>query len=448
VVGRIPENTSLTREWAPCISRWFCIALTAPFGFFVLTARADDWPQWRGPHRNGISQEAGLLKEWPKGGPKLLWELRDIGDGYSTPAVGGNRIYLLSSRGLDNELVQALEVADGKLGWSTRIGNVGNPNQRPSYPTARSTPTVDGEWLYVLGSDGDLACLATATGRVRWHKSLRTDFGGKSGRWAYSESPLVDGEVLVCTPGGSETTLLALNKETGAVIWKSAVPGGDEAGYASVIVVEAGGRKQYVQFLQKGVVGVDAKTGGFLWRYNQTGKGPANMSTPVAAGGYVYTSNERSGLGGLTRLEAREGGVVAEPVYYQRGLPTSVGGAVEVNGYLYGTNSEGLARSDGLLCVEFTTGKVHWKAQCVGSGSVCCANDRLYVHGENGDVALVELTPAGYHEKGRFTPPHQPKHVRFMERAWPYPVVANGRLYIRDLGSLWCYDIKEPRILH
>src|SRR5262245_9236889 len=227
-------------------------------GISCLTAGAADWPQWRGPRRNGISQESGLLKEWPKNGPKLLWQVKDIGDGYATPAVVGTRLYVVSSRGVDDEFVQALSVQDGKPAWSTRLGKVGNPDQEPPYPMARSTPTVDGELLYALSSDGDLACLETATGKVRWQKSLRRDFGGQAGKWAYSESPLIDGEALVVTPGGAEATLAVLNKKTGAIILKSAVPGGDRAAYASAIVADAAGRKQYVQFLDKGVVGIDA----------------------------------------------------------------------------------------------------------------------------------------------------------------------------------------------
>src|SRR5205085_5836736 len=169
----------------------------------------------------------------------------------------------------------------------------GNPDQQPNYPAARSTPTVDGAMVYALGSDGDLACLDAATGKVQWQKSLRTDFGGKPGTWAYAESPLVDGDVVVVTPGGKEATIVALQKNNGAIIWKSAVPGGDAAAYASAIVVEAAGRKQYVQFLAAGVVGVDAKTGQFLWRYDATSKGPANIATPVALGEYVYNTNSR-----------------------------------------------------------------------------------------------------------------------------------------------------------
>ena len=400
-----------------------------------------DWPQWRGPERNGISQETGLLKQWPAEGPKLLWQVNDIGDGYSTPAVVGTRIYLMSNRGMENEFVQALSTQDGKPVWTTRVGNVGNPNQNPPYAKARSTPTIDGDFIYALGSDGDLACLETGSGKIRWQKSIKKEFDGKPGIWAYAESPLVDGEVAVVTPGGEQATMVALNKKTGAVIWKSAVPGGDPAGYASAIVVQAGGRKQYVQFLSKGIVGVDAKTGQFLWRYAEVAKGMAQMVTPVARGGYVYGGAQGVG-GGLVRLKADPDGVAAEKVYFARGLPNDIGGSVVVGEYLYGTTDAGL------VAAEFTTGKVKWQGEGIGSGSVAYADGQLYLHGQNGNVALIEATPEAYREKGRFTPPVQPKRKRlgpYPEKAWTYPVIANGRLYIRDIGTLWAYDIKASR---
>ncbi len=418
-----------------------CFSVVSATGFVNTAASTSDWPQWRGPERSGVSQERGLLKQWPKEGPKLLWQVNDIGDGYSTPSVVGTRIYLMSNRGMENEFVQALSTKDGKTIWTTRVGNVGNPAQNPSYPKARSTPTVDGDFIYALGSDGDLACLETRSGKIRWQKSIRKEFGGQPGEWAYAESPLVDGDVVVVTPGGAEATMVALNKKTGAVIWKSAVPGGDPAGYASAIVVEGGGRKQYVQLLSKGQVGVDAKTGQFLWRYKDVAKGPAQYFTPVARGEYVYGGALGVG-GGLVRLKADGNGVAAEQVYFERGLPNGIGGAVVVGEYLYGTEV-----GQKLVAVEFATGKVKWQTE-VGWASVASADGLLFLHGVNGDVVLAEATPEAYREKGRFTPPSQPKHKQagqFAEMSFAYPVIANGRLYIRDLGTLWAYDIKASR---
>ncbi len=406
-------------------------------GMCLIALQAADFPQWRGFRRDGIAQENGLLREWPLEGPKLIWQITDIGDGYGAPAVAGERIYLLSSTGIDDEFVQALSVKDGKRIWATSLGKVGNPDQKPPYPKARSTPSLDGRFLYALSSEGDLACLEAATGKALWRKSLRKDFGGKPGIWAYAESPLIDGDAVVVTPGGSEATLVALNKKTGAIIWKSAVPGGDPAGYSSIIAVDAAGLRQYVQFLEKGLVGVDAKTGKFLWRYSEIAGSPANMPTPVVRGSYVYNTNPRRPAAALVQLKPSSDGVVAEQVYLLRGLPNDIGGSVLAGDYLYGTNTD-----EGLVAVEFTTGKVRWKAESIGSGSLLCADGLLYLHGENGDVALVEAMPDQYREKGRFTPPNQPKHPGGpMEKAWSYPVIANGRLYVRDLNSLWCYQI-------
>jgi outer membrane protein assembly factor BamB len=420
-----------------------CVGFS-PFFFTTSanTASTSDWPQWRGPDRNGTSRESGLLKQWPAGGPKLLWQVDDIGDGYSTPSVVGKRIYVMSNRGMDNEFVQALSTQDGKPAWTTRVGNVGNPNQNPPYPKARSTPTVDGDLIFALGSDGDIACLELKSGRIRWQRNIRKDFGGQPGEWAYAESPLVDGNVVVVTPGGPEATMVALNKRTGAVIWKSAIPGGDAAGYASAIVVQGGGRKQYVQSLSKGLVGVDAKTGEFLWRNKEVAKGPAQYFTPVALGEYVYGG--ALGVGGvLVRLKLDQRGVVAEQVYLTRGLPNGMGGAVVVGNHVYGTEV-----GQHLVAAEFTTGKVKWQDKSFGWASLAYADGHLYLHGINGEVALVEATPEGYREKGRFTPPAQPKHKQvgqFPEGSFAYPVIANGKLYIRDLGTLWAYDIKATR---
>jgi outer membrane protein assembly factor BamB len=418
--------------------RWLVTIFSV--GFLFTAAQAADWPQWRGPQRTGVSEETGLLKQWPEEGPKLLWQVKDLGDGYGTAAVAGNRLYVVGSRGLENESVQALSVENGKVIWSARLGKVGNPNQEPPYPLARSTPSVDGGVVYALSSDGDLAAVQTATGEVLWRKSLRTDFGGVPGKWAYAESPLVDGDVLVVTPGGSEATIVALNKKDGSAIWKSAVPGGEAAGYSSAVATQAAGRKQYVQFLDKGIVGVDAKTGQFLWRYDKTATGPANIPTAVAHDGYVYSANARRFGGGLVRLQAAGNGVTAEEVYFERYIPNTMGGQVLVDGHLYGTNAEGLAAAD------FVSGQVKWQEGANGPGSVLYADGLLYVHRESGEVQLVEVTPERFQAKGTFTPPNAPEHPRGpREAAWAHPVVANGRLYIRDQGTVWCYDVKDAK---
>ncbi len=395
---------------------------------------ADDWPQWRGPKRDGISAETGLLHEWPADGPPQKWLIKDVGSGFSTPAVVGNRIYLLGNEGLDDEFVQARDTADGKKIWSSHIGKVGNPDQQPPYPGARSTPTVDGQVLYALGSDGDLVCLETSSGETRWHKNLRSDFAGQPGTWAYAESPLVDGDVLVCTPGGAEATVVALNKQTGDVIWKCVSPEADQAAYSSAIAAQIDGKKQYIQFLQKGVVGIDPADGQILWRYSKTAKGsPANIPTPLVAGDYIYTATGMAGSG-LVNVKKTEGAYDAEQVYYTSKLPNSIGGTVKVGDYLYGTNSQALQ------CVEFKSGDSKWSDRSIAPASILFADGCLYLHGENGDLALVEATPDAYREKGKFTPPDQPD--RGAAKAWAYPVVANGCLYIRDQDHLWCYDIK------
>jgi outer membrane protein assembly factor BamB len=405
-----------------------CVSLVV----LALDARAGDWPGWRGADRTDVSTETGLLKEWPEGGPKLLWKAKDLGGGYSTPSVAGGRIYLMGSKGSD-EFAIALDAKDGKQLWETKIGPVGKPNQRPSYPGSRSTPTVDGDHVYVLASGGDLACLDKG-GKVVWTKNLVKDFDGSSGTWAYAESPLVDGDVVVCTPGGPKAALAALNKKTGEVVWKAEVAGIGEAAYTSAIVAEVGGVKQYVQLLRNGVVGVAAKDGKLLWSYTKLGGGSTNASTPIFHYGCVFESVAGPSKNGcaLLRLTADGASVSAKEVYTNRDLANHHGGVLRIGDYLYGTNN------NGLVCMDFKTGAVKWSERSVGKGSITAADGMLYVRGEkDGQVALVEATPGGYKEKGRLKQPD-----RSAKLAWPYPVVAGGRLYLRDGDILLCYDVK------
>jgi outer membrane protein assembly factor BamB len=411
-----------------------------------LRASVGDWPGWMGADRTGVSQETGLLRQWSKGGPKLLWKVADIGEGYSTPSIAAGKIYLMSNRGLDDEFALALNVKDGSKIWEQRIGKVGEPKQPGNYTGSRSTPILDGDAVYVLGSDGDLACLDAAKGEVRWKKNLRTDFDGKPGLWAYAESPLIDGDVLVCTPGGDTATLVALNRANGEVIWKTAVPAAgavgrfmpksNSAAYASAIVATVNGVKQYIQVLTGGVVGVAVKDGKLLWQYDKM-KGATMCNTPLFHDGYVFVSFANPGETGtgssLLQLTANEnGGVTAKEVYHNKDLASQHGGVVRVGDSVYG------ASQASLVCIDFKTGKTKWKERCVGKGSIAAADGCLYVRGEKGPIALVEASSDASKELGRFDQPD-----RSGKSAWPHPVIAGGRLYVRDQKILLCYDVKR-----
>lgn len=391
-------------------------------------ARADDWPQWRGPERSGISKEKGLLQTWPADGPAIRWKASNIGTGYSSPSIVHGRVYLQTTR--DNvELALVLDEKNGSKVWEVPIGKVGK-NRGPDYPGTRSTPTIDGDRVYCLASDGELTCLDIANGDTKWKKHLRQDFGGEDGNWAFSESILIDGDALICTPGGKSAGLAALNKMTGETIWKSTNPDGGNAEYASIMVVDKAPLKQYVTFLRKGLVGVDAKTGKSLWMYNKTIDQGANILTPVVAGDRVFSAGSRTG-GGLVQLKAEGDGVTADQIYFERKLTPGIGGAVMLDGYLYGTSPQAL------FCVAFDTGAEKWTDRAVGAGSLCYADGRLYVRGhKGGEVALVEASSESYKEHGRLQQPDRSKMP-----AWPHPVVANGGLYLRDMETLFCYDV-------
>ena len=420
------------------IHNWY-IKLLLPIALQSLAATelsATDFPQFRGLHRDGHSPETGLLQEWPKEGPKLLWQVKEVGAGYSTPSVVGDQIYLLGNEGAE-ESVLALAVKDGGRVWAAKLGKVGHPEQNPNYPGARSTPTVDGTFLFALATDGALVCLAIANGKKVWDKHLRNDFAGKYGEWAYAESPLVDGDKLICTPGGTNATLIALNKRTGEVIWKCAVPGGSEASYSSVVSAEFSGVKQYIQFLATGLVGVDAQTGKLLWHFDKTAKGsPAVIMTPLVSDGLIYSGAFRASSA-LIKPVLKDGAFALQEIYSGNKLPIGLGGVVRVGDYFYGSSSQSA------MCVGFKTGTVKWEERAIGPCSWLVADGRIYAHAESGDVALIEPTAEAYREKGHFSPSNPPP--RGQAKAWAYPVVANGRLYIREQNSLWCYAVKAGK---
>jgi outer membrane protein assembly factor BamB len=407
---------------------------------------AADWPQWLGANRNGVTVESGLLKAWPAGGPKLKWKATGLGDGfsYSAPAVARGRIYLLAAFG-DAEHVMALDEKDGGTIWSTKIGTVAPnpPGLQNNRPGPRGTPTVDGDKLYALCSGGEIVCVDLAKGAVVWSKSLSGDFGGTPGKWAYSESPLVDGNVVVVSPGGKSATVVGLNKKDGTALWKCAVPGGDNASYGSPIRIEVGGIVQYVSVLQKGIVGVSAKDGKFLWRFDKAAnKQGINIPTPMFHDGYLFGVAGYKAGGGVVHLTTGNGKVTAKEIWFEQDLAAvqQIGGFLRAGDYLYGTGNAAKNAVE-LMCLEFKTGKIMWRHACVGPAELCVADGMLYVRGEkDGTVALVEATPTGYQETGRFK---QPDRNTKQQPAWPYPVVANGCLYLRDLGVLLCYDVRD-----
>jgi outer membrane protein assembly factor BamB len=592
-----------------------------------------DWPQWRGPQRNDVSQETGLLKKWPKSGPAVVWRIDNVGVGYSSLSVKDGRIYTQGDldgvehviclnakdgsvlwqvqadpvaavldhrvaeemKRLDKNhdgqidesealaglgpnfnhfnkpkqgdvhaialarakrLINALDKdGDGKLSYleagnllgddfaridsedktadaaalaksraeamvkaldkngdgkishdeargtllDRHFGQIDKPaagknkgddqlsveelaayfqKSEPgrdglltveeltnyyehTYPgrdgllTAhelrgffgglrdgmgdgpRGTPTIDGDRVYSEGGLGDVSCLDAATGRTIWHVNLVSDFHGDRPGWGYSESPLIEGDMVIVTPGGRDRrgdkepalgTLLALDKHTGKPIWRSAGVS-EGAQYSSPVVADIAGVRQIVQMARNSVFGVTADHGHFLWRYTKANNGVANCATPVVEGDYVFASSAYGTGGGLVRISSTTEGQKAEQVYFEKKMANHHGGMVLVGDYLYGYG-DGM-----LLCLNFKTGKIAWLERG-GKGSLMYADGMLYCLDEGHRMSLVEATPEGYKPHGEFKLPE------FGRPSWAHPVVAGGRLYIRDQHQLTAYDIR------
>jgi outer membrane protein assembly factor BamB len=396
---------------------------------FVLPPQlmAADWTQWRGPNRDGISPETNLLREWPAGGPPLAWKATGLGEGYAAPAVSGGRIYGSGYRGED-EVAWALDAATGKEVWSTRIAPA---NRRIEYSHGpRATPAIDGDLLFVFGLGGNIACLETKSGKLIWTRDFEKDFGGvMMSQWGFSESPLVDGEHLICTPGGKKGTVAALNKRTGDLVWQSRELT-DAASYSSLVTAEIGGERQYIVLTGESVAGIAPKDGRVLWRAERPGK-TAVVPTPIVRGNQVWVT---SGYNvGCNLFEVSRGSAFkVEQVYAERRVANHHGGAVLVGDHIYTTSGPTLN------CVELATGKVVWRERSIGEGSIAYADGHLYLRSQNGPVALIEANPKEYIEKGRFDQPD-----RSDEKSWAHPVIAGGRLYLRDMDALFCYDVKK-----
>jgi len=433
----------------------------AVFGFglcfiglgYYSAAEAADWPQWRGPNRDGICTETGLLNRWSEGGPKLLWELTGLGTGYSSVAIVDGKLYTMGDRATKDrtlllrrvvkaQYVIAYDLTTRKELWAAKVG----PPHKGGKEGPRCTPTIDEGFVYAIGTDGDLVCADADLGQVRWRKHLQRDLGGgKNPKWKYSESPLVDGEKLLCTPGGRNAVMVALNKKTGEVIWQCSMPdigpkGKDEAGYSSIVVAEAGGIRQYIQLTNKGLIGVAAKDGRFLWGYNKIANKTASIPTPVIHGEYVFCSTAYKTGSALLKLLVTDNDVNAEEIYFLDAgtFQNHHGGFVRVGDYIFGGHGHGKGQP---TCIEMKTGKVMWQGDQPGGGSaaVLYADGHLYFRYQDNILALIEADPQKYNLKSKFK---LPKREGMSGPGWAHPVISDGKLYLRHADVLFCYDVQ------
>ena len=394
----------------------------------AVVASAADWPKWRGPNGDGISLDTGLLKDWPPGGPPVAWQIDALGEGYSGVAVSGGRVYTHGNVG-GVEKAMAFSEADGSPLWAIQThAGPGYTNGQGDGP--RDTPTVADGRVYVEGAWGDVWCLDAETGGPVWHVSLTGDLGGALPGWGYAESPLLHGDRLIVTPGGQAGAVVALNKDTGALIWRTdQVP--DAAEYASPVAAVVGGVPEIVQFVRGGVFGMTPDTGRLLWSYrHQKAKDSINITTPIVAEDHVLVSSAYSNGTGVARITTADGKQSAQEAYFVPSFENHHGGITKVGDFVYGTNNQGL------VCMKYLTGEIAWQERGVGKGSLTVADGMLYVLGEMREMALVEATPEGYREHGRFGIENRGKPT------WTHPVVANGRLYLRNQSVLTVYDIK------
>lgn len=425
------------------------ILLTSTIGFAAVLSlsaaeratSSADWPQWRGPKRDGLSTDAGLLQEWPKDGPPLLWEAKGAGRGYSSVAIAAGRIYTMgdgpSTAGDKDEYLLCFDEATGKQLWKTKLGPAWNAGFS-NWQSSRSTPTLDGDRLYVLTPHGNLVCLETAAGHEVWRKNMQKDFGGKKGdNWGYSESVLVDGDKVVCTPGGEKAVMAALDKKTGATVWTATWPGVRGAGHSSIVISQIGNTRVYVQTTAGGACGVRARDGKLLWKYD-IDRTTAVVPTPIVRGDLVFFTAGYNRGGALFRqVPQPDDEVKIEEVYgIKKDLRNKHGGVVLVGDCLYGdTNDNGTP-----FCADFRTGNLLWQGRGSGSGSaaVTYADGRLYFRYANGKMVLALPSRDAYTEVSGFKVPHSGDRP-----SWSHPVIAGGKLFLREGDYLLCYDLRK-----
>lgn len=383
-----------------------------------------EWLQWRGPGRTGVSSDTGLVTSWPASGPEILWVASGLGAGYGSVAVAGDHVFVQGMVG-EESVVSSLSLDNGALAWRRSL----SPGGYEGYGSGpRGTPTVDGDRVYVLTELGELACLRVQDGSVVWQRDILGDFDGRNLPWLVSESPLVDGDQVIVTPGGRNAGMVALDKMSGETVWVAAELS-DRPGYASPVVADVDGVRTVMTLTDEAGVGVRRSDGFLMWRYERVANSTANIATPVFHDNKVFYTSAYGKGGALLGLSVEDGVVRTEELYFTRDLQNHHGGVVLVDGYLYGFHESILT------CVEFSTGEVMWRDRSVGKGSVTYADGHLYVLSENNVMGLVEASPTEYVEKGRFRTPDQ------SWPSWAHPVVSGGRLYVRSQEVLSVYDL-------
>lgn len=395
----------------------------------IPTVRAGDWPQWRGPDRTDVSTETGLLKSWPEGGPKRAWLFENAGHGYSGPSISKGKYFALGTRD-GSEILLVLDANTGKELWTAKLGGI-LKNDWGDGP--RGTPTVDGDRVYSLSGAGNLVCASATDGKVLWQTSMN-DLGGKVPQWGYTESVLVDGDQVVCTPGGSKGAIAALDKITGKLVWQSK-EFTDGAHYSSIVPAEINGTRQYVQLVERNFVGIAAKDGKLLWKSDFPKGRVAVIPTPIVKGNNVYVT---AGYGAGCKMVTIGSDNKATTVYENSVMKNHHGGVILVGDHLYG-HSDGYA----WVCQDFKTGAEVWGHRDFKKGAVAFADGMLYCLEEgSGMVILVEASAQAWNERGRFKLDPQTKIRSSDGRIWTHPVIANGKLYLRDQDLIYCYNVK------
>ncbi len=390
--------------------------------------QASDWPQWRGPDRTDRSDETGLLKTWPAGGPKQVWLFKNAGIGYSGFSVVKGVLYTMGAREQQEYLI-ALDASTGAEKWSTPIGDTYSNNWGDG---PRGTPTVDGDRVYALSAKGSLVAAQASDGKVLWKHTME-EFGGKLPGWGFCESVLVEGDKVIATPGGSKGALVALNKNSGALIWQSS-SFTDEAHYSSTLLASLNGKRQIIQLTPKNVVGINSEDGATLWQSPWGGK-VAVIPSPIFHNNHVYIT---SGYGVGCKLVKIGPDNQVSDVYENKVMKNHHGGVILVGDYLYG-HSDGA----GWVCQNFMTGTEVWSTKQFGKGAVTYADGKLYCLEEgSGTVALVDASPTSWVEHGRFTLAPQTTLRKKDGRIWTHPVISGGKLYLRDQEIIYCYNIK------